>query len=555
LLLKITFSGNRVINYDFLEKPVFSINRNLYTDQEILNKEKLDYEVSKKNLFKLIENDVSGVILEDGEFSMFSAKFSKSRIYYVADKNSMFVSFDLRKLLQYSSKRINLQSLFSIIKFGEIPERLNLIYGIFSIPSNSFTTINPNELRIIIRDGYISTKKIFYYNYINYTYSGGDLHKTKNTLLSSLELVDKYNPLFFASGGVDSSLLIQMYYQLTGKKINAHFLHFAEANSELEHVKSSLKGTNYDLLIKEIKSENFINDFESSIRHLIYPVYDNGSAFTGYKMFEGIEANNDVFIDGSLADSCYGVRNYNNKLIEGKKQSIVKSLVKEWIYFHLSKAGLADNLSKPRDTHISSVFIQDLLWNSGYFTNFWFKSAKGFSESIEKELLNYTSLSRSPLDKDYWADYTVIKMCFYAGKQTSVKSYDMRGQNQIFYPFMFNQVINDQGNYTWSEKSINNQSKYPLKKLLEDYLPKSFIYRKKQGLQSQTVKWMLEKNNKRYFINLMEKNKVLGHRLMGKNYVNLINLYKNDKTAKLAVKNVLSLCVIGRWMDFHQIDC
>ena len=53
---------------------------------------------------------------------------------------------------------------------------------------------------------------------------------------------------------------------------------------------------------------------KKSIKNLIYPVYDNGSALTGFNLFNSINSNDEIFIEGTLADSCYGVKKFTINL-------------------------------------------------------------------------------------------------------------------------------------------------------------------------------------------------------------------------------------------------
>ena len=85
-------------------------------------------------------------------------------------------------------------------------------------------------------------------------------------------------------------------------------------------------------------------------------------------------------------------------------------------------------------------------------------------------------------------------------------------------------------------------------------MPNDFIYRKKQGLQSQTLNWVNNKNNKDYFISIINRKDGLGNELMGKSLNKLISLYKNENTTHLAVKNILSMSVIQKWIDIHKIN-
>jgi len=200
------------------------VDNRLFTDQIIINYSKEIFDSTAKMTFQKIENDVSGIYIQEKEISLFSAKYSKSRIYYTIWEEAIYVSYDLRLLLPYSNRKLTSKAAFSIIKFGELPESVNLIHDIYSVPSSSYVTLDNDNFYQILANKVIESSYYSIYNFIEYNYSGGDINKTKQALGDSLKYFINCNPNFFVSGGIDSTLLIQLYYELTGNEIKMAIL-------------------------------------------------------------------------------------------------------------------------------------------------------------------------------------------------------------------------------------------------------------------------------------------------------------------------------------------
>ena len=209
----------------------------------------------------------------------------------------------------------------------------------------------------------------------------------------------------------------------------------------------------------------------------------------------------------------------------------------------------------PRDSFGKEEFLQDLQWYAGPFANLWFPEAKKFTVALQTDYQYYYSVLNDPFKSDYWAKYTALKLLLYAAKQTNVKSYDMLLPVRTQHPFLYKSVLEDQGKYSWKEKTKEGIVKYPLKKILEKYIATDFIYRQKMGMQSRTLQWMQEEAHKPFFVELLDKSEGIVELLMGKsNKKTFIKAFKSRKAPFDVVKLGLSLSVMQCWMDVNQIN-
>lgn len=538
-------------------------NRKLFATQEpvFLESESSSTFFRTEQLSRF-QNEVSGVAisnsLQEMEILLFSAKLSRSRLFFIFSNNSLFFSDDLRKLLPYSKRKLRKEIAYSIVKFGETPEYLTIIEDVFTIPCGEYLSFSSKVLRQFINSKNINSVSFQRYFTIDYSEKGGSLLETQQVLMDALNSIKAKSPILFVSGGIDSTLLNYLYNEISETSYPAFFLDFSEAPEELYYAKKSVQNTKAEFIPISLDNSQILNDFVSSINQLIYPVYDNGSALVGYQLRRHLTDRNSLrslsFIDGTLADSCYGVRNYNYQLKEGKKQPEYISILKEWFYLKAIFYGVAWKGTKPRDAYLNDEFLQDLLWNSGPYVNFWFHNAKEYTSLLKKEYEKYFNVLSKKNSNEYWPKYTVMKMLLYAAKQTTVKVYDMLQPGQVYFPFMYRNVLADQGKYTWQEKSENNIIKAPLKKILGNFIDSEFIHRKKVGLQSQTRSWILAPTIKPFIQELISRKDGVAKSMMRYSQNDLVVSFSKETPENSLVSLVLALSVIQIWCDNNNIN-
>ena len=540
---------------------------NYFTQDPVLNLSLSDGSAScnffSERDLRSLQNEVTGVSIGkvDGSLSFvgFSARISRSRLYFLIREGSLYLSYDLRKLLPYSRRKLRREIAYGIIKFGEAPEYLTVIEDIYCIPGGRYLKGDIENITAYIEKGVIPESDLAPYFQVRYPMTGGNTGTTVRRLKEILQFISPKNPSLLVSGGVDSSLLNFLYDEITDKPYPAVFFHFDEAPEELAYAKRSIQNTKAEFIPITITGDSMHYDFAKSIERLIHPVYDNGSAFSGYQFQKqflnaGGAGAEHVMIEGTLADSCYGVRNYNRKLKTGDFQPEWLSCLKEWIYSRMLAGGMKSNRTRPRDSFLNDEFLQDLQWYGGPFTNTLFNDAKSLTVSLKKRYYGYLDFLHPDNRSEYWPVYTILKLMLYAGKQTTVKTHDMLLPHQVYYPFMFRTILEDQGEYTWKEKSENDVIKAPLKRILEKYTDKSFIYRNKTGLQSKTKRWLLKGDVRPFICDLLQRKGGVADTMMGSKHRWLLKQFKKEEPVPDLVSVALSLSVLQYWCDLHNVE-
>jgi hypothetical protein len=158
--------------------------------------------------------------------------------------------------------------------------------------------------------------------------------------------------------------------------------------------------------------------------------------------------------------------------------------------------------------------------------------------------------------QDDWMKYSVFKMVNYACKNNTAKSYDnSQPENSGLYPFTWLSILQDQGHYSWVEKTLENTIKYPLKKILSSYMSHDFIYRKKVGLNSCFEDWIHVPLLKAYFSKIINRENGVAEYFLGSRKNRLINLYsKSEPLHPNLARMVINMSILDAWLERHQIS-
>jgi asparagine synthetase B (glutamine-hydrolysing) len=483
-----------------------------------------------------------------------SSRFARARIFFTRNNDGFYFSDDLRELLPYTTRRLNQEAAYSIIKFGNTPEFITCVQDIFAVPVASYITISIDEL---LRKASFAIGDFQNYFHLTYTYEGGNIQQTESLLENIFDYVAELDFIVPISGGIDSSLMNYMISKRTDKKYPAYFLSFGDNDPEIKYAKESVKNTNADLEIYTMNPNDFIESYDFQSKNTIHPIGET-SAISMAHMFRNFKFQNATILDGTLADGCYGSRNYLKPLLSSvKKRSSFSLKANEQItsFLQLHNLPLSDKFF-PRDSQVSDPFLQLMNVYVGPFSNTMFAQADKMNINIVPYWLWYYNLTISKSgEKDDWMKYSIFKMINYASNTTIAKTYDLCGPtNNMLYPFMFKDILNDQGKYTWEEKTKDGIIKYPLKKIIEQYASKEFIYRKKAGLNSSTEDWLAWQPNKTFLADLLSKNGSIAASMIGTgNLKTMIKAFINEHHHPNVSSFIISLAMIESWCDKNGV--
>lgn len=487
-----------------------------------------------------------------------SARITRARIYFLFVDGGILWSDDLRELIPYSTREMNPMGAFSILKYGDVPEYITVVKGIHCVPVGQKLEFNEKDFDAWLKSGEIPRSAFEFFFKLDFPMDGGNIPKTEKLLDAEFEFVASLNPIVPISGGVDSTLANCLIDKFIDKPYPAYYIQFGEDDPEVKFAQEAAKASKAELEIALFTPEDTIPSFEYQKEHAIQPIGESSTISTAYHFRNQKHAGYKI-IDGTLADGCYGSTNYNRSIIgDVPDRPQWQQRLNEWIAAQLQSRKLPGfERFHPRDSYISDPYLQFMDVYLGPFGNMWLKDSKKHSENLLPFWQYYYDyLKAEKSNQDDWMKYSVFKMVNYACKNNTAKSYDnSQPENSGLYPFTWKSILEDQGHYSWAEKTLENTIKYPLKKILDQYMSKDFIYRKKVGLNSCFEDWIHLPFLKDHFSKIISRPNGVAEYFLGsrKNY--LLNLYsKSEPLHPNLARMVINMSILDAWLERHDIS-
>jgi len=540
----------------------------LFTSEQPYVRENGSYNILKddaillEDLSEMAENNFAGFQFRKDKTGwkccISSARITRARIYFILLKDGILCSDDLRELLPYSNRKLNKDGAFSILKYGDVPEYITVIDDIFCVPVGQQLTFGADELNRWCEAGNIPRSAFEFFFKLDFPMDGGNIPKTEKLMEEQFSFISTLNPLIPISGGVDSTLANCLIDKFIDRAYPAYYIQFGDDDPEVKFATEAAKATKAELEIAVFKPEDTIPSFAYQTEHSIQPIGESSTISTAYFFNKTGLAGHKV-IDGTLADGCYGSTNYNRKVIgDIPERPVWQQRMNEWIAAQLQSRKLPGfKKFHPRDSYMNDPFMQFMDVYLGPFGNMWLKDSKEISERLLPLWQYYYSfLKAESKDQDDWMKYSVFKMVNYACKNNTAKSYDnSQPENSGLYPFTWLSILEDQGHYSWAEKTLENTIKYPLKKILSGYMNQDFIYRKKVGLNSCFEDWIHLPELKSHFSKCLAKTDGIAAYFLDGRRKYLLNLYlANEPIHPNLARLVINLSILDAWLEKHKIS-
>lgn len=536
------------------------------TSQAVFRNESGDYAFAKNQkpyaqFIREAENNFSGFEYKanngDWSLTLNSARITRSRMYFTVQGETVFFSEDLRQLLPFTSNKINPTGAFSVLKYGEVPEFITVIDGIFTIPVGSYVELNEAVLEDILKKGQLDRSLTKPFFKIDFPMDGGDLPKTEHMLNQEFQFIAGLNPLVPISGGVDSTLLNCLIDRFSDSAYPAYFMRFGDEDPELDFAIEAAKATKADLYVGTLQPTDMIRSFEFQSGQLFEPIGESSTISLAFYFSQHLKSGHPI-IDGTLADGCYGSTDYNRDLIgenpeRPQWQQKLNEKIAAFVQFH-------DLPGKdrffPRDSLMNDPYLQFMDVYLGPFANTWVKDSDAYCMELLPMWQSYYDFIDIPRDQqDDWTKYTIFKMVNYACKNNTAKTFDnSKPDNLGLYPFTWRSILEDQGHYSWAEKTMHGQIKYPLKKILEQYMSKDFIHRKKVGLNACFEDWIHMGENRGFLIDLLKVQGGIAEFFFGKSRRDaLVKKFASSTLHPNLARMVINITLMQGWMNHNNV--
>lgn len=412
-------------------------------------------------------------------------RFGVKPFYYTEIENKFIFGSEIKQLLEFYEKRYaNKKILMDYLVIG-FEEHTNETFF-----ENIFKLEQSHNLIYDLETNTFEIKKYFGINFNNKLNSLNE--KESIELLSqkindsiSLRLRSDVKVGTCLSGGLDSSSIAA----IAGKKYfdekNEKFIAIHAKSSEKESDESDLaievsNFCNLDLKVIEPSDKDFINNINEVIYTQEEP-FGSPSVFMQYfVMKKAKDINCTVLLDGQGGDeTLLGYERYYPAYLLNQN------------FFKMLKGFLNSSRN-------SKLTLKQLLGYFVYFTNYKFrlKKLKSKSSFIKKEYFDYLSVNLLKENSEKYLNiFDLQQIEIFKTQMPHLLKYEdknsMRNSIETRLPFIDFNLLETSLSLNSNLKIKNGWTKYILRKVVNNLLPKSIVWRKnKFGFESPTRTWL-----------------------------------------------------------------
>lgn len=422
----------------------------------------------------------------------------KPLFYYLKEGQLAFAS-ELKSLMKLNylqqNKKINTQVLPTFLQKGYIPEPQTIYKDIYKFPKGHYAIIQENrfELKAYWQINRKITKQIV-----------ADEEEAKEQLKSLLESSVKYRLMAdvpygtFLSGGIDSSLVSAISQKISNQQIKTFTMGFAEQKFDETHyakkIAQHIESQHFEYIVSEKDAKSILSN--------LFSYYDEPFADTSAvpTMLVAKMARQHVkmTLSGDGGDELfygYGAYKWANRLHQpllkmGRKP--IQMLLKLG-NSRLKRVAHLFNYSNKEDI-FSHIFSQEHY----FFSKTELKKLLTNDFTIDDDsLIDFETLDRTLS----WAEkQALFDLNYYLPDDLLVKidRATMQQGLETRVPILDYRIVEFALNLDKNLKIRNKESKYLLKKVLYDYVPKEFFEHPKWGFSIPLGKWL--QNDLHFFI-------------------------------------------------------
>lgn len=440
------------------------------------------------------------------ELSLFliSNRAGSGRIYYSELGGGIVFSSDLRLLIRTVGFQRNDVAAYSILKYGAAPEPLTISEAVSAVPPGHYLKYNLETGKSSLHCYYK-----FKFEEVEGTSPPADhdaiLEPVRRALQKSARFSAEKSPVMLLSGGIDSSLYGCYLRAATKEPLEAFYCAFGEEDPELQFARDAGARLGADLRIIHMGASDGLGTLDDVAGLTDHPFSDFSSLPVAFLLKRIREEMGDsrIVIECNGGDDCFG---FSDLITENKfrlKHQVpaflkrgMSSLLRNYPHWKWEgEEGFLARLSALSDVHEGSVL--------NYFMvlapmNLLGRDApREWDETIFETMEDVFSGCAENYEKlSYKAKVTIRQLLHVNSRRWAAKALSV-GESlglRVVYPYIWREVLDVQGELPWSAKIHNGVVKWPLKKLLEEFMPKEFIYRKKSGFVPPFAKWLTQKD-------------------------------------------------------------
>lgn len=489
--------------------------------------------------------------IQEEELLLIRDRIGIKPLFYFKDDSQLIFASELKafKILNHLNLKINFDAIPYFLNLGFIPAPYTIYHNIFKLQPGEYLRINKSNFEL---KSYWNIADKINKDVINSEKEA--IVKISDLLASSVQYQLKSDVPFgvFLSGGIDSSLITAQAVAIANTSINTFSIGFKEQKfNESQYAAKVAKhlGTNHH---EFIVSENDALELAEKLIDIYDEPFADSSAIPTLLVSKLAKSKVTVTLSGEGGDELfmgYGshiwAKRLANPLVEQNKKIIkfLLSFFKENKYKRATH--LFDNVNK--EIINQHIFSQEQY----YFSNIEL-SALLYKNNFNNQLPLPVAFSRvlTPMEKQ-----AIFDLCYYLPGDllTKVDRASMYYSLETRVPFLDHRVIELALNISPDLKFKNGISKYILKEILYQYLPKEFFNRPKQGFAIPLSKWL--KKDLNYLIEKYLNESVIKHfNIVHYNYVELlITRFKNGE--EYLYNRIWLLIILHYWILKNGASC
>lgn len=422
---------------------------------------------------------------------LFRDRLGIKPLHYYHQGNDFAFASEIKALLQLNiARKLDLTALQDYLFLEYIPGNRAIFSGIKKLAPGTHLRFCAGKPKL--RTYYTLTEKICSEKSINYRQAQETFTETLSQSVACRTLSDV--PIgAFLSGGTDSSLICALFQQHSPTSIQSFNLSFENAAYDESEWAEKVAKT---LKTQHKTSKSLANQAINQAKNL-YKYYDEPfasvSAIPTLQLSQQARKNVTVALSGDGGDELfmgYGYYYWYNRLL--KTQNIGG-------YFGKKLISLLLSLGNERHQRAARVFDTPL--GKHFWLHIWSQTQYMFSEKEISLLLgkNYRHQTLLPdwlrIDKLPLTPFEKISLFdlrhyLPANLLHKIDIASMANSLEVRTPFLDHRVVELALRLPQNFKIQGGEQKFLLKKVLENYLPKPLIYRKKWGFPAPMGDWL-----------------------------------------------------------------
>jgi asparagine synthase (glutamine-hydrolysing) len=439
---------------------------------------------------------------DDDQITLYlvSNRAGSGRVYYHPLNGGIVFSSDLRFLLSVVGCDLNPLGVYSILKYGAIPEPMTISANVRAVPAAHYLRYDV-ETESQVTAPYFRLRFACDHEVADDRDEDAALVPSKEALQSSAGLVGTLDPVMLLSGGIDSSLYGAYLRDACGRPLRAFYCVFGDDDPELDYARQVADRLDSDLAVVRMEQEDALSVLDDVARLTDHPFSDFSSMPTTFLVRSIVErvGEGTVIVECNGGDDCFGFPDLGNetksrlkhRFPPALKRLVAAALRNRGYWKWESHEGLLARASALADVHEASALDYFLVLTPVQFLGF--DAPREWDDALHGLLAKgFHDTAADGGGLSFGARTTVRQLLQVNSRRWAAKALsvgDTLGA-QVIYPYIWRDVLIAQGEIPWHLKIRDGVVKWPLKRLLEEYMPGPFIYRKKSGFVPPFARWL-----------------------------------------------------------------